>query len=54
MPRERANLRKKELRLEAGGGHPRGKGATVQAASARAPLSRGSARIPYVCFRLGV
>lgn len=54
MPRERANLRKRELRLEAGGGHPRGKEAAVQAASARAPLSRGPARTLFVCFRSGV
>lgn len=53
MPRERANLTKRELRLEVGGGHPRGKEA-VQAASARAPLSRGPARTPYVCFQSGV
>lgn len=50
MPRDRASLRKSEQRLEVGG-HPRGKGAAVQAASACASLSRGPARTPYVCFR---
>lgn len=50
MPKERASLRKSEQRLEVGG-HPRGKGAAVQAASSCAPWSRGPARTPYVCFR---